>query len=105
MPELLRDGLPERRRNGSQADFGRWADGAAWKFVRGEDYTSTTETFRATVRRWAKEQGLQVELRPYPALDADGAEIPLSKADGVALGVRFAVRAAGGAKSPVRAAA
>lgn len=95
MPELLKDGLPERTRR-SRFDFTQWADGQAWKFVRGTDYHSTTETFRYNVRRWARAHGMKVELQPFPALDAEGREIPLSKQDAVALGVRFIVDDANG---------
>lgn len=88
MPELLNEGLPDRSSR-SKFDFAQWADGQAWKFVKGSDYDSSTETFRANVRRWAKLHGYQVELRPYPASDRAGHEVPLVKADAVALGVRF----------------
>ncbi len=88
MPELLEDGLPERLSR-SRFDFSKWTDGQAWKFVKGEDYTSTTETYRYNVKRWAKENGFEVELRPYPALDDEGRELPAKDADPVALGVRF----------------
>jgi len=88
MPELLTDGLPERGSR-SKFDFTDWADGQAWKFVKGEDYDSSTETFRANVKRWAKLNGYEVELRPYPALAADGRELPLVKEDAIALGVKF----------------
>jgi hypothetical protein len=88
MPELLTDGLPDRRSR-TKFDFTPWADGQAWKFTRGEDYESSTESFRYNVRRWAKANGYRVELRPYPATDAEGAEQPVTKADAVALGVRF----------------
>ena len=90
MPELLNDGLPERTAR-SKFDFAKWADGQAWKFVKGEDYMSSTETFRYNVKRWAKAQGIDVELRPFPELDRDGNELPLTKADAIALGVRFVV--------------
>jgi hypothetical protein len=93
MPELLNDGLPDRAAR-SKFDFAKWADGQAWKFVKGQDYTSSTETFRYNVKRWAKAQGLEVELRPFPELDADGNEVPLTKADAIALGVRFIVNGA-----------
>jgi len=86
MPELLNEGLPDRSAR-SKFDFTKWADGQAWKFVKGEDYTSSTETFRYNVKRWAKTQGVEIELRPYPDVDADGNEVPLTKADAVALGV------------------
>jgi hypothetical protein len=89
MPELLPEGLPDPA-NRSKFDFTRWADGQAWKFVKGTDYDSSTETFRANVKRWAKQHGLKAELRPYPAIDREGGELPLTKADAVALGVRFA---------------
>jgi hypothetical protein len=88
MPELLEQGLPERTSR-SKFDFSRWADGQAWKFVRGEDYDSTTETFRSNVKRWARDNGYEVELRPYPATDREGRELPLTKADPLALGVVF----------------
>ncbi|MEN3281510.1 MAG: hypothetical protein V7607_2650 [Solirubrobacteraceae bacterium] len=88
MPELLADGLPARRSR-SKFDFAAWADGQAWKFVRGEDYESSTETFRYNVRRWAKAHGYAVEFRPYPAVDRSGREIAVAQADPVALGVRF----------------
>lgn len=90
MPELLENGLPERQSR-SRFDFERWADGQAWKFVRGSDYDSTTETFRYNVKRWARAHDLEVELQPFPALDGDGREIPVTKEDPVALGVRFLV--------------
>src|SRR3954464_3448651 len=86
MPQLLETGLPERRPR-TKFDFAAWADGQAWKFVKGEDYDSSTETFRYNIRRWARERGYDVELRPYPALDADGHDVPLSKQDAVAVGV------------------
>lgn len=92
MPQLLENGLPERASR-SRFDFERWADGQAWKFVRGEDYESTTETFRYNVKRWARAHDLEVELQPFPALDRDGREIPVTKVDPVALGVRFVVDA------------
>jgi hypothetical protein len=94
VPELLQEGLPDRSSR-TKFDFAQWADGQAWKFVKGADYGSSTETFRANVKRWAKVSGYAVELRPYPALDRDGREIPLVKADAVALGVRFAVNGNG----------
>ena len=86
MPQLLEDGLPEPARR-SRFDFTAWADGQAWKFVKGEDYGSSTETFRYNVRRWARSHGYEAALRPYPAVDRDGKPLPLSKADAVALGV------------------
>jgi hypothetical protein len=94
MPELLEQGLPERVSR-SRFDFSKWTDGRAWKFVRGEDYESSTETVRANVKRWAKEHGYEVELRPYPATDRDGKEIPVTKTDPVALGVQFVAPAKG----------
>lgn len=91
MPELLRDGLPERKTR-SRFDFAQWADGQAWKFVRGRDYDSSTGTFRHNVKRWARQRRMEVELQAFPALNADGEEIPVTKTDPIALGVRFVVR-------------
>lgn len=99
MPELLQDGLPGRSTR-TKFDFSEWADGQAWKFVKGDDYESSTETFRTNVRKWAKANGFGVELRPYPVLDADGQEVPLTKADAVALGVKFVVDSTNGNGGP-----
>jgi hypothetical protein len=101
VPELLRDGLPDRATR-SKFEFAGWADGQAWKFAKGTDYDSSTESFRANVKRWAKLNGYDVELRPYPALDRDGREIPLVKTDAIALGVRFIAKTtdATGARAP-----
>lgn len=99
VPELLQDGLPARIAR-VRFDFTEWADGQAWKFVKGQDYDSATETFRTNVRKWAKANGHEVELRPYPALDDRGEEIPLTKQDAVALGVRFVAAAGGNGSKP-----
>jgi hypothetical protein len=99
MPELLSTGLPERGSR-TKFDFTKWADGQAWKFVKGDDYTSSTETFRYNVKRWAKANGFAAELVPYPALDREGQEIPVTKADPVALGVRFTPADANGSGPP-----
>ncbi len=88
MPQVLEQGLPEPRTR-SKFDFTDWADGQAWKFVKGKDYDSTTETFRYNVKRWAKANGYKVECRPFPALDNRRRELPATKADPVALAVRF----------------
>lgn len=88
MPELLETGLPERRSR-SKFDFAKWADGRAWKFVKGEDYHSSTATFRHNLRRWARENGYTVGLRAYPAVDRDGRDIPFTKQDPVAIAVAF----------------
>lgn len=95
MPELLEDGLPERTTH-SKFDFSRWADGQAWKFVKDEDYNSTTETFRYNVRRWAKANGYEAECRPLPMLDSNGQPLPATKADPIGLAVCF--RRAGSAR-------
>ena len=88
MPEVLQEGLPERGSRG-RFDFSQWADGQAWKFVKGEDYQSRTDTFRGNVRRWAKANGFEVECRPFPALDREGRPLPMTSAEPIALGVRF----------------
>jgi hypothetical protein len=95
VPELLNDGLPPRTSR-SRFDFSAWADGQAWKFVKGSDYESSTETFRTNVRKWARQHGYEVEVRPYPAVNADGDAIPLTKSDAVALGVRFVANGTAG---------
>jgi hypothetical protein len=93
LPQLLPNGLPESASR-ARFDFTEWADGQAWKFMRGEDYTSSTETFRYNVRRWAKAKGYEVETRPLPATDERGRPIPATKAEPVGLAVRFTPREA-----------
>jgi hypothetical protein len=88
MPRVLTDGLPQRPAR-SRFDFQQWADGQAWRFDKGTDYDSSTETFRSNVRRWAKQNGYEVELRPIHAVDRDGNTLPLQKADAVGLAVQF----------------
>lgn len=89
MPELLTQGLPDRPRR-SRFDFSEWADGRAWQFVKGEDYESSSDTFRSHVRRWAKANGREVDVRLVPATGRDGAPVPLTKEDAVAVAVQFA---------------
>ena len=88
MPELLPEGLPDRPSR-SRFDFSDWADGQAWRFMRGEDYVSSTESFRYNVKRWAKAHGYRVETRPIPHTDDRGRPLPASKAQTVGLAVRF----------------
>jgi hypothetical protein len=88
MPQLLPDGLPDRVGR-SRFDFTEYADGQAWKFVRGEDYTSSTETFRYNVRRWAKAHGHAVTMCPLPATDKHGRALPFSAAEPIGLAVQF----------------
>lgn len=97
MPQLLEEGLPARSAR-SKFDFTAWADGQAWRFVKGEDYESSTESFRYNVRRWAKANGYEAECRPYAATDRDGREVPATKADPVALAVSFRRRSSNGAQ-------
>jgi hypothetical protein len=99
LPELLEAGLPKPASR-SKFDFTEWANGEAWKFVKGKDYQSSTETFRYNVKRWAKANGYEVECRPFLALDKRGKELPATKADPVALGVRFSRR--DGSEAPSR---
>jgi hypothetical protein len=94
MPELLGDDLPERPRP-ARMDFSPWADGRVWKFARGQDYSSTTQSFRSAVRRWARAHGYEVDCRPYPAIDEAGRPLPVTQADPVALAVRFRARRRG----------
>jgi hypothetical protein len=88
MPELLQEGLPEPRSR-SKFDFSEWTDGQAWKFVKGKDYDSSTTTFRENIKRWAKLNGYEVECRYFPALDKRRRDVPVTKEDPVAIGVRF----------------
>lgn len=101
MPQLLPDGLPEAPGR-SRFDFSRWADGSAWQFSRGEDYETSTESFRYAARRWAKANGYVAETRPLPTLDEDGRPAPISKAEPIGLAIRF-VAANGGRKRRKRA--
>jgi hypothetical protein len=93
VPQLMPTGLPDRASR-ARSDFSDWADGQAWKFKRGEDYKSSTDSFRYNVNRWAKANGYAAETRPIPATDERGRPIPATKAEPVGLAVRFTPRAA-----------
>jgi hypothetical protein len=88
MPQLMPEGLPERT-SWSRYDFTEWTDGKAWRFLRGEDYDSSTDTFRYNVKRWAKAHGYDVTIRSIPATDERGRPLPSSKADPIGIGVSF----------------
>jgi hypothetical protein len=88
MPELLPDGLPERASR-TRFDFSAVADGQVWKFIAGVDYTSSLESFRYNVRRWARAHGYVVETRPVPAADDSGRPLPPTEAAPVGVAVRF----------------
>lgn len=88
MPQMMPEGLPDRT-SWSRYDFSQWADGKAWKFVHGEDYESSTESFRYNVRRWAKAHGFEATVRALPATDENGRPLPASKSEPVGLGVCF----------------
>ena len=95
MPQLLPDGFPEAASR-SRFDFTDWADGQVWRFIRGEDYTSSTDSFRYNVKRWAKVHGFEAETRPIAAADDRGRPLPATKADPVGLAVRFGPVTPGG---------
>lgn len=88
MPQLLPDGLPDRDSR-SRFDFSDWADGRAWKFLRGEDYATSTATFRSNVKRWAKAHDYTVKTRPLPATDERGRPLAAAQAEPVGLAVCF----------------
>ena len=54
---------------------------------------------RPSVRKWAKANGYEAEVRAYPATGGDGQEIPITKTDPVALGVRFVGNGNGSARA------
>ena len=88
MPKLLTDGFPEPVTR-SRFDFAEWANGEVWSFERGEDYTTSTESFRYNVRRWAKAHGYAAELQTIAATDERGHALPATKADPVGVAVRL----------------
>jgi hypothetical protein len=94
MPQMMPEGLPDRT-SWSRYDFSQWADGKAWKFVRGEDYESSTESFRYNVKRWAKSHGFDAAVRTLPATDEGGRPLPASKSEPIGLGVCFTPLGAG----------
>lgn len=67
-----RDDWPMTVRAGAGGRVGRRGVGSVFAAIRHQDH------------------GFKVEFRPYLAIDDDGRELPLVKADAIALGVRFA---------------
>lgn len=47
----------------SRYGFMKYADGATWVLTKGEDYESKGETVLANARRWAREEGLELDYK------------------------------------------
>jgi hypothetical protein len=88
MPQLLADGFPKQASR-SRFDFTEWADGKVWRFLRGEDYTSSTDSFRYNLKRWGKANGWNVEVQTIPAVDDGGRALPATKAEPIGVAARF----------------
>jgi hypothetical protein len=47
----------------SKYGFMKYADGATWVLVKGEDYAVSSSTVRANARKWASEEGLDLDYK------------------------------------------
>lgn len=47
----------------SRYGFMKYADGATWVLVKGEDYDVAGSTVLANARAWAKEEGLELDYK------------------------------------------
>lgn len=47
----------------SRYGFMKYADGATWVLTKGEDYDKRGETVLANARKWAKEEGLDLDYK------------------------------------------
>jgi hypothetical protein len=65
--------LPKRRSGRGRAprhDWDSWFDGAVWRLVQGEDFTSKMSSFRAQISFAGRARGKRVEVRNVE--DAEG---------------------------------
>jgi hypothetical protein len=47
----------------SNYSFQTYADGATWELTKGEDFNITAKSLAAAARRWARDEGLNVEVK------------------------------------------
>ncbi len=47
----------------SRYGFTKFNDGATWLLSKGEDYSVSGETLLANARRWARDEGLEVDYK------------------------------------------
>ncbi len=70
MPRQL-DEFPKAKRRGKYA-WDEWLDGRVWLLRKGEDYTTTTPSMRASAAKAARGAGKR--LRTRVTTDEDGTE-------------------------------
>jgi hypothetical protein len=47
----------------SKYGFMKFADGATWVLTKGEDYETRGETVLSNARKWAREEGLELDYK------------------------------------------
>jgi hypothetical protein len=51
----------------SKHSFNTYADGATWELAKGEDFHITAKSLASAARQWAREEGLDVEVKVIEA--------------------------------------
>jgi hypothetical protein len=49
----------------SKHNFGTYSDGATWELVEGEDFHIKPQSLLNAARKWAREEGLEVEAKTF----------------------------------------
>lgn len=61
----------------SKYGFMKFADGATWVLTKGEDYESKGETVLSNARKWAREEGLDLDYKLIEAAPRQPEQVAL----------------------------
>jgi hypothetical protein len=59
----------------SKYGFTKYADGATWLLSRGEDYDVSGESILANARKWAREEGLDLDYKLIKAASREPEQV------------------------------
>jgi hypothetical protein len=61
----------------SRYGFMKYADGATWVLIKGEDYDVSGNTVLSNARAWAKEEGLEIDYKLLEAAPRQAEQVAL----------------------------
>jgi len=61
----------------SKYDFSKYADGATWVLTQNEDYTVNGASILANARKWARDEGLELDYKLMKAAARDPEKVAL----------------------------
>ena len=65
----------KKKHPASKYPWEKWSDGSIWRCVRGQDYTSSSASFRQLISQTAKDLGKKARTKVELAKDEDGKEM------------------------------